>query len=285
MQHGWSGGALLSSAVVATCVTLFLYWIGDIWDSMSSWFIADFSGQMKDLGIDQSQIPYYLRLWGLAMFLNLLIFGIFFGMYPVALFLAYLIYWSPSFLLELQIARRKSLLRDQMVGATVALSNATRAGLAFAQGLEQIAGETPEPLATEFRRITSDFNSGRPLAESIAETKKRLNIDSFSLFASAILVCLDRGGKITESLERISHSLQEHQRIERKIEVDTASGTKVVIMLTFFPFIFLAIFYFLEPDGTGMIFSTFIGNLVLVTVMFLVYVSARWAKRILEIDI
>jgi Flp pilus assembly protein TadB len=66
------------------------------------------------------------------------------------------------------------------------------------------------------------------LPESLRAAKDRLNIDSFTLFAAAILVSLERGGRITDALERISHSLQELQRIERKLEVDTASGKKVV---------------------------------------------------------
>ncbi len=38
-------------------------------------------------------------------------------------------------------------------------------------------------------------------------------------------------GKITDALERISRSLQENQRLERKMEADTASGRKVIIIL------------------------------------------------------
>ena len=70
---------------------------------------------------------------------------------------------------------------------------------------------------------------------------------------------LERGGRITDALERISHSLQETQRIERKLEVDTASGKKVVYILTGFPFFFLGLSYFMNPDGTATVFQSLLG--------------------------
>mgnify|MGYP007026956784 CR=1 FL=1 len=40
---------------------------------------------------------------------------------------------------------------------------AARAGLSLAQGIENVAQETPEPLATELHRIVRDYRGGRPL--------------------------------------------------------------------------------------------------------------------------
>ena len=90
---------------------------------------------------------------------------------------------------------------------------------------------------------------------------------------------------MTEALERISKSLQEGQRLERKLEADTASGRKVVIILTAFPLVFLFGYYAMDPVGTGVLFKTVLGQIVIVTVLGLTYASARWAKQILTIDL
>jgi tight adherence protein B len=169
--------------------------------------------------------------------------------------------------------------------ATVALANTSRAGLSLAQGLETVGQETPEPLASELRRIVREYRHGRPLAEAIRAAKERLRIDSFTLFASAILVSLERGGRITDALERISHSLQETQRIERKLEVDTASGKKVVYILTGFPLFFLALSYVMNPAGTATVFQSLLGQVVLLVVIALSYVSFRWSQKILAIEV
>src|SRR6185369_12402346 len=97
-----------------------------------------------------------------------------------------------------------------------------------------------------------------------------MQLDSFTLFASAVLVAIERGGKLTEALEKISHSLQENQRLERKIEADTASGRQVVLILAAFPFLFLALFSFLEPEGVSYLFTTLAGQMIFVAIVVLV---------------
>ncbi len=118
-----------------------------------------------------------------------------------------------------------------------------------------------------------------------ADGRDRLKLDSFSLFAAALLVSIERGGQITDVLERIDRSLQENQRLERKLQADTESGRQVVFILSIFPFVFLGMFYFLNPDGTFLLFNTLPGQLVLLAIMTLVYVSVRWANRILTVNI
>jgi len=135
------------------------------------------------------------------------------------------------------------------------------------------------------RRIVHEYRHGRPLAEAIRSTKERLKIESFTLFSAAILVCLERGGRITDALDRISHSLQELQRIERKLEVDTASGTKVVYILTVFPLIFLGISYVTNPEGTETLMHSIWGQLIMLLVIALTYFSFRWSQKILSIEV
>ncbi len=66
-----------------------------------------------------------------------------FAMPPVAIAAVYLVYVAPRIILDLMIRRRRALLRDQMVTATIALANTSRAGLSLAQGLETVGKETP----------------------------------------------------------------------------------------------------------------------------------------------
>ncbi len=172
-----------------------------------------------------------------------------------------------------------------MVGAAVALANASRAGLSLAAGLQTVSRETPEPLASELRKIVNEYEHGRPLASAITDAKNRLQLDSFTLFASAIQVSLERGGRITDSLERIGQSLQENQRVERQLEAETASGRRVVWILAAFPFLFLAAFLVLHPSGTLLVFNSLVGQLALLTVIGMIVASVWWSHRILAIEL
>jgi tight adherence protein B len=276
---------ILSTVLVFASVYLAAGSVGNVWDQVSRRYVADIMPMLDSLSLDRSQLPGYLRIWGISLIVAFVGVAFILGMPPLALAAVYLVYVAPRIILEFMIRRRRAQLRDQMVTATIALANTSRAGLSLAQGLETVGNETSEPLAAELRRIVREYKHGRPLPESLRAAKDRLNIDSFTLFAAAILVSLERGGRITEALERISHSLQELQRIERKLEVDTASGKKVVYILTGFPLFFLGLSYVTNPEGTSTVFQSLIGQVILLVVIGLAYFSFRWSQRILAIEV
>ncbi len=256
-----------------------------IWDSLTRLYTADLRPLLVALGIDNRAIKVYLRWWGIALFGSFFLLSVVWKMWPIAFAVFALLLLAPRWILQAMIARRQALLRDQLVGGTTALANACRAGLSLAVGLESVSREVPQPIATELQGIVSAYQHGRPLAEAITDTKDRLQLDSFTLFASAICVSLERGGRITESLERIARSLQENQRVERKLEAETASGKRVVWLLAAFPFVFLAGFYVLHPSGTSLVFQTLIGQFILLVVIALVVASVWWSNKILSIEL
>ena len=270
-------------AFVAGCL-LGLSIVG-VWDQLSRRYLADLYPLLESLSIDSSQYQTYLRWWGVSLVSSLLVLGFALNMFPIALAVMLLVAFAPRWILKSVIKRRQSLLRDQMVGGAVALANASRAGLSLAQSLATVAEESPDPLSGEIRKIVNEYEHGRPLASAIRESKERLNLDSFTLFASAIQVSLDRGGRITESLERIGSSLQENQRVERQLEAETASGRRVVWILGAFPFLFLIGFFFLHPSGTRLVFESLIGQFVLLTVVGLTFVSVWWSNKILSVEL
>jgi tight adherence protein B len=283
-SNGWIW--LLASCAMTFGAAASLPWaLAPAWDRVSSRLVRDLTPQLQDLRINTGSLPYWLRLWGSAMVLVIVILGIVLQTWPLALTALGLVYVAPRLLIARMIARRRTLLRDQMVAATSGIANAVRAGLSLAQGIESVIRDTPEPLAYELRRIVFEWHRGRPLLEAIDEVRRRLQLDGFSLFAIAISACVDRGGNISAALERISHSLTENQRLERKLEADTASGRKVVVILACFPFAFLGLFFMLDPESTARMFTTVAGQVVLMIVIAIVYGSARWCGHLLNIDV
>lgn len=275
----------LGSIVIFAAVALAVALLGPAWDIVSSRAMADLTPRLEDLQISTERLSLYLRYWGSAMLVSFVSLCFFLGQIPLSFAITYLIYVAPHYIIEYIVNKRRRLLRDQMVGASVGLANSVRAGLSLAQGLESICPETPEPLATELRRVVFEWHCGRPLSESIIEVKKRLKLDSFTLFAVAICACIERGGKITDALERISHSLGENQRLERKLEADTSSGRSTVIVLAAFPFIFLLFFLFVDTQSTALLFTTLRGQFVFTGIIGTIYLAVKWCIYILKNDI
>ncbi len=259
--------------------------LGGAWDLLAQRYVADLRPMLESLSLDQKHIRFLLRWWGISLVVSFLLLTFVFSMLPIAIAVLILLIFAPRWVLRMMIKRRRTLLRDQLVGGTTALANACRAGLSLAQGLETVSAEVPQPLAAELQRIVSGYQHGQALTEAITATKERLKLDSFTLFASAICVSLQRGGRVTESLERIGSTLQENQRVERKLEAETASGRKVVLLLALFPFVFLGGFYVMHPEGTSLVFQSLIGQFVLLAVIGLVVASVAWSNKILSIEL
>ena len=275
---------LISSILITIALLLAFYSWQEVWDRIARRYVADLTPTIQALGIDQTRLPRYLRLWGFALVAVFLFFTVVRWMPPIALAAVYFVYIAPRLWLRSRITRRRALLRDLLVGATEALANTTRAGLALAQGLDSISRETAKPLADELGQIVKDYERGMTLGAAITATKDRLQLDSFAIFAAAVLTSLERGGRITETLERISRSLQENQRLERKMESETASGKRVVVILALFPFMFLLLFLLVYPTGTLMVIDTLIGQIILLVVIVLVYISVLWSQKVLRLE-
>jgi tight adherence protein B len=275
------GASLLSGLSVGMFIFAWL----PLWDQAAAWQMGGLTGRFRRLGLNVTHMKFYLRVWGVAVASVFCLFWFVLRAYPLAAVGTLLAYVAPRHILDWIIRFRARTLRDQLAVASVGLSNAAKAGLSLAQGLEAVAAESPAPLSRELGRITFEFQRGRPLKEAIEVTRQRLELEAFTLFALAIEAAIERGGPINKALQRISDSLVEYQRLERKLETETSAGRQVVILLSLFPVGFVGVYYLLNPSSTELLFSTFVGQCVLVAVIVLVYAGARWAASMLRIEL
>ena len=268
---------------IATGLFVFVIglWYEKVWDRISAKYVNKQMPTIRRLNIDESRIPFYLRIWGGLVFVALLIFVFAPPLGIAAIFFAFI---APKIYLNFLISRRRVLLRDQLVTCTKALADTTRAGLSLVQGLETVQNDTPKPLSDEIGTIVNDFNYGLPLTQAIEKTKDRLQHESFTIMSSCLLTSLERGGNTSQALERISRSLQENQRLERKMESDTAGGRRVLMILAIFPALFLLLFLLVFPSGTMQLFTSLIGQIVLLVVIGLVYFSVSWGHKIMRLE-
>jgi len=268
----------------AVCAWLLAKPILAIWDSISSAYIKDMSRILAKLHIDPQVLVFYERLWGVLILTAIIVVGFYLGMWPIVCAILGVLYFSPRVILQSLIRRRQTLLRDQLLPALSVIANSIRAGLTIEAAVATAADETPDPLAKEFKRIAGEYRHGRSFVDAVEEAKKRLALSSFTLFAASMITNKKRGGDISDTIERLRKSLLENQRLERKLEADTATGVMVINLLSAFPVFFLLLAYFMNPAGTALLFTTFVGQLTLFFVILLVGIGYRIGMKVLSID-
>ena len=257
----------------------------DRWDDLLHKRIAHLEETMQALGFDTRHISHYLRLWSVSMVIVplLVLIGMDLGVvvFPVAFILWKLPLWIMNYLID----KRKKLFRDQMIPLCVSLANSARSGLSLPKGLEDVLPELQFPLKNEVSRIVNDYRHGRSIIEAIRDAQKRLQLDHFNVFTSVILTCFETGSNYCVALDKMSHALMENQRLERKMDSETAAGRSVIQILSAFPSVFVVLFYYLAPDMVKLLLWEPKGQIAIVVAAFLNYCSVKMALKYMSVRI
>lgn len=256
-----------------------------VWDALAGRWVADLTPLVRAMSLGEQKVRWGLRAWGAVLVAG--------GVWMTASLHAgllvipvlYAVVLAPRWLLEYVVRRRERLIRDQVADVCTSLANVARSGQSIARALETVAAEAPWPVSEELGRVVHDYHCGRPLREALDDTRRRLGLEPFSLMSVVLLSCMERGGRFTEELDNVAVALHEAQRLERKLNADTASGRTTLRLLTVFPVAFGGLMYFINPDGTARLFAPGLGHWLVLGMAGLVYLSIATARRILAIGI
>ena len=254
---------------------------GLVLDRMNRALLARLGPMVYGVGGEPERLPELLRWWRVLTAVLFVLFWVGFGMPPVAIFVAFVSHKVGPLAVEWWASARRKKISEQAASAARMLAGQVRVGMALGEALAAVARDTPDPLGVILRRTTAQLDQGKDVREVLADLKAKVQVDAVSLMCTALMVATERGGKLGDVLGRISHSLEELQRVTRKRDADTAAGRLMVLVMAIFPALFVGVFTILDPELMGSLFNTLPGQLVLATVGLLVYVSSRWAGRIL----
>jgi tight adherence protein B len=273
---------ILSSAVFGLAVALGAGPLFDALNKANRAFFADLEKRMSDVGMSTASLPLLSNIrWSVAVAIAVGI-GLM-GMVPVGLFFAMLAYNLMAVVLLWRVDKVRSQIRDQLVVVARDFANQVRAGLPLIAGLDATSRDLPAPLGPLLQRVVQQAKQGpNYFLDALDELKRVVRLDGLTVFVIAIRVAAESGGELSVVLDRLSYSLEEQQRVEWKKDSETAAGKMVVWMLCAFPIGFIGLFYALDPEGTGLLFSMLTGQIVLSAVGIVVYASFRWAQRIMK---
>jgi tight adherence protein B len=276
---------LVSSVLFGTAIAIGAYGGRNLAGRGLDYIERDVADKLRALRIGTRGLRNLLVAWLAALAGLVIVLGIVLESPVPALVFAILLACLPWYLVRRLAERRRQQLEDQLADAMVAFSNGVRAGLSLPQALDILAQQSPRPVRDEFKQIVAEFNLGKPMEQTLLEAKERLRSDNFSLFAAALLASRRSGGKLNETVERIARSVLELQRLERKVQSETAQARKSAVYMAIAPALILVVYYFVDPVNTTLLFTTFFGQLLLSTAVVFNVIAYVWARVILTPDI
>ncbi|NLF21655.1 MAG: hypothetical protein GX590_00675 [Lentisphaerae bacterium] len=130
----------------------------------------------------------------------------------------------PKHILMLLKERRRRRFNEQLVEALAQISNALRAGFSITQAFETVVTNGENPIAQEFEVFLQQTRVGIGFADALDNLVRRVGSEDLELVCSAMEIARRTGGNLTEIFDKISLTIRERMRIERRVLTLTAQG-------------------------------------------------------------
>lgn len=277
--------SILASVIIGVAVALFTRELPPLLQEIIQQQLGSVLKRADEVFLPSDWYRRVLLIWPVGLIVTFV--GLWLGLnnLPVACVVTTLCYIAPGAILRSLIRRREDRLRDQMVGTTIELANATRSQPSLEQGLQRVGEVAQSPISHVLKRIVHNYQHGQTLQDALSQMQKRLKLEPFALITASLKVSMKEGGQTHEALDRISRSLLDHQRLERKMSAETASGRRVVQILALFPLIFTALLFVLDRDATFTLYSNIYGQVVTAISIATVYGGTTWAYRMMDLKV
>lgn len=155
---------------------------------------------------------------------------------------------APGMLVEVLRKKRRQKFNYQLVEALGSMSNALRAGFSINQAFETVVQNGEKPISQEFGVMLQQMRVGMNFYDALQSLDKRVGSDDLTLVVTAIDIARRTGGNLTEIFDKISLTIRERMRIERRVLTLTSQGRLQGIIVACMPGILGVAMTMLKPD-------------------------------------
>lgn len=191
----------------------------------------------------------------------------------------------PALLFRHLESKRRAKLESQLIDGITTLASGVRAGLNLIQAMELLVKNGQGPIKQEIAQMLREYQMGLDFNQAMRNAANRIGSRNYRLLFTAIEMHRVRGGDAGESLDRITESIRDIQRLEGKLDAITAQGRSQAWMMAMAPFALLAMLYMIDADGVTMLFTENPGRVMLLVGLALIVVAFLWIRSIMQVDI
>jgi tight adherence protein B len=150
--------------------------------------------------------------------------------------LAMLVLFVVIFAVMLQSALSKhlALLGRSLPEAIDAITRICRAGVPLHSAFAIAADHLQGPLVEELRQVDHWLKLGVPIRQVMQDSARRVPVDEYRFFAVILIISQESGGRLGDTLERLSATLRARAELQMKVMSKTSearASTKIVALL------------------------------------------------------
>lgn len=161
---------------------------------------------------------------------------------------------------------------EQFPDALDFLSRSMRAGHGFTIALEMLGSDSPDPLGSDFRKVSNELQLGSTLEVALGKLIVLVPLVDVRFFSSAVLLQQETGGNLGEILTKLASIIRERFQLKGHVKAASAHGRITGLVLLLMPVAVAAFMMAATPeylrelaaDKTGriLIYGAIIGQII-----------------------
>ncbi len=173
----------------------------------------------------------------------------------------------------------------QLVDGLNLMANSLKSGLNLSQAIQVLVQEMPNPLSQEFGVVISQEKIGLTTDDALEKMLERIPSEDLSIAVHSILILRETGGDLSETFEVIASTIRERRKVDGKIKSLTAQGKMQGLILFIMPFGLATMLYFTNPAYITPLFTTQLGWLMILVMLFFQIIGGLWLMKIIRIEV
>lgn len=185
----------------------------------------------------------------------------------------------------LKMVSRINKFSKQFPASLELLARATRAGENL-EGAFRIAGESSsEPIKGEFLQCVRQMDLGLPPDAVATDLARRIDTVDVHLLSHTIALHQSMGGRLADSLERLSDVIRDRSTCEQKVKSMTSIARFAIISIVLMGMFVLVYLLMAEPDYINKLFSSSLGHKMLIYAAVSEIIGLIWVGFTLKSDL
>ena len=155
---------------------------------------------------------------------------------------------ASHFFINHQIKRQKLVFEEQFGRACSQIAGSIRTGLTIDRAIRSVAAYMDDPLRSEFMIVAAECTYDPDVAAALKRMAIRMESSDAMLFASMIDLNQRKGGKLADSVERLSETISTRQAMRRHIRAESTSGKTAGIAVVVITALLIVMMFIVNPQ-------------------------------------
>jgi tight adherence protein B len=180
---------------------------------------------------------------------------------------------------------RKRAFYQQLPDTLQLLASTLRAGYSLPQGIDTVAKQGEDPIATEFRRAVIETRLGVTPEDALEAIAERMENEDFAWVVMAVRIQRQVGGNLSEVLTTVAAVLREREYLRRQVKVLSAEGRLSAWIIGAIPIAFAGFLLVARPEMVSIMWTDPRGIALSVLWFIMLGSGAFWLSKVVKVKV